>query len=404
MVIANRRYHAAAKKLVVLPPEVLHKVLDDLPLVKILEIFRTPESLSTLKQYFALYIELCQRKRGPASRHPEVIAFRQDAVCLVKQDEKSQDGLFNSLLVNIRAVVHLLLRPYEPYIPALAEYTPSIAGGMPDISDPFALKEYWTNLDAAELRLNKAKSLQLQRIAQLYKEYPGMLKRRLDTSQESRRLSDQHRIDALELSAKKILQPHILRGSFLAKAIFAEQQFPITPYDRHLKTFLRILEKYPCGQDVPTSLPLLVRRRPVKQYSWPTDVASDIKQVTDGMAYVYPKSSREGDENIRILRTKYTRYSDQAYSTSVGARQPRFLGGFNDVHEHKHSLYIRESDKILPLEEREFEWLEAFLRVCRFMSQMDDVEWRAGVSVKEFWNIHTGDLSIPAQAAGDDAK
>jgi hypothetical protein len=34
----------------------------------------------------------------------------------------------------------------------------------------------------------------------------------------------------------------------------------------------------------------------------------------------------------------------------------------------------------LPFEE-EFEWLEAYVRACRFMSKMDDVGWKKGLSV-----------------------
>ncbi|KAG6910567.1 hypothetical protein DXG01_009517 [Tephrocybe rancida] len=411
--LSNRRYHAVAQKLDILPPEVLHKVLDDLPLLKILEvisvhnvpyvdscvlshpnygrIFRTPQSLFILKQYFTLYVELCQRQQGPrSSGNPEIARLARNATQLVKELGKAP-GYSDKILAEVKVEVFALLETYKPYMQALAQYSPqSIAGGMPDLSDPVALRHFWTHLDAAETSLNEAKSAQLLRIARLYAEYPGMLRHRLDDSQESRRLSDHHRIDALKISAQRMLKPQILRGKFVAKAIFSQQQFPVIPYDRHLKTFLKVIAKFPL--DGPHPLADSAGRR-TKAYTWPSEVICDIRNVLEGLAYVYPKATIEGVHIPTTLRTKHTRYSDAAYSASAGNNQPCFMGGFDDHSKKpKHLLYHLDNDRILPLEKREFAWLEAFLRACQYMREMDDAEWRAGMTVKQFWSIHTGDV------------
>ncbi|KAG6817610.1 hypothetical protein H0H87_006238 [Tephrocybe sp. NHM501043] len=417
-VMPNRRYHAVAEKLTTLSPEILHKVLDDLPLLKILEvisihdlpyvescilshfhysqIFRTPQSLSKLKQYFTLYVELCQRRQGRhSSGNPEIATFTQDAIRLVNQKKNVLD-YSEKLLAKVKLEVLSLLKVYEPYMNALSHYSEpshSIASGVPDVSDPVALRHFWLSLDKAEGNLNLAKSAQLLRIARLYAEYPGTLRSRLDTSQESRILSDQHCIKELQIRARRMSKPQILRGHFVANAVFAEQRFPVTPYDRHLKTFLRILEKFPVD-NLSLSLSIATgRRRPIRPYPWPTEVANDVKRVVEGLAYVYPKATATGGDYPPVLRTKNTRFSDKEYSISSGLRQPCFSGGLDSESQKQRRLpFYVDSDNILPLEEREFEWLEAFLRGCRYMGKMEDAEWSPGLTVKQFWCIHTGDI------------
>ncbi|KAG6820758.1 hypothetical protein H0H93_012022 [Arthromyces matolae] len=390
----SQRYQAVARNLSSLPPEVLHNVLDDIPFLRILEIitlydlpyieqcvlshvrygqlFRTSESLSTLKQYLSLYVYISQRLR--CTRKPILLPG------------KGPD-LFDKILATVQAAIFQFLKPFDLYTQALSQYCPSIAAGMPDISDHAALHEYWKSLNVAEDCLNQIKASQLERLAQLYIQYPGMLKRRLDTSQESRRMTEQHQIEALRLHAAKMLKAQILGNKFIAKTIFAELRFPVIPYDRHLKMFLRILHKFP----LPDALPSAEEPHPVKYYTWPENVISDITTVTEGLAYVYPKASAKGNYGP-ILRTMYTCYSDKDFAKASGKNQPQFVGGIHITAKKKEHLhYFDPNDNILPLEEREFEWIEAFLRTCAYMRQMDDVEWTDGITIKQFWVNHTGD-------------
>ena len=60
---------------------------------------------------------------------------------------------------------------------------------------------------------------------------------------------------------------------------------------------------------------------------------------------------------------------------------------YKDV-EYLSSEVTRE---ILPFAEEELEWLECFLRTCRYMSkQMGHVQWKGGQSVSEFWQSYVG--------------
>ncbi|GLB36456.1 hypothetical protein LshimejAT787_0307440 [Lyophyllum shimeji] len=392
----NRRYHAVAQKLETVPPELVHKVLDDLPLIKTLEVicahnvpyvdtcvlshihlakvFPSPASLIILKQYFALYIELCRRRESPsASGNPDIPLLAKDLVVFMKQ-QYTKTSRYDTILAAVKAEVLSLLEKYEPYLPALAKFAPRpVVGGIPDLSDPAALWDFWTNLEAAETSLNRTKSSQLQRIARLRRDYPGTLRNRRDTSQESRYHSEQHCIRQLEVIAKRMLKPQILRGKLLGKHIFSEQRFPVLPYDRYLKCFLKVLEKFPV--EGVSSSSNTGKHRAVRAYAWPQEVAQDIRTVVDGMAYVYPKTSVEGLEYSSILRTKYTRYSRSDYCRSEGQSQPRFLDGSkDDGQQESQSRLLSDNDNILPLQEKEFEWLEAFLRSCRYMGKMDDAD------------------------------
>jgi len=42
---------------------------------------------------------------------------------------------------------------------------------------------------------------------------------------------------------------------------------------------------------------------------------------------------------------------------------------------------------ILPADEEEFTWLEAFMEICRYMKEMAG-EWKPGVTVREYWHSH----------------
>ncbi|KAF8078303.1 hypothetical protein FPV67DRAFT_1405031 [Lyophyllum atratum] len=364
--IPVRRYHAVARKLKTLPPELVHQVLDDLPVSNILEIicghdipyvdtcvlshmhlrriFPTPESLSTVKQYFTLYMELCQRRESAhASRKPFIPALGQDALVFVSK-RNATSSPFDRILASVKADIQRLLETYEPYLTTLSKFAPKPLGrGVPEISDLTALWDFWINLEAAERSLNSVKSSQLRRIAKLHVDYPGTLRMRLDTSQASRHHSEQHRINELEFSARRVLKLQILLGKFIGRTLFSGQRFPVVPYDRHLRCFLK--------------------------------------------------------EYAPVLRTKYTPYSHSDYRTSRRGNQPHFLGGSkDDGGEKKHLRVLLDNDSILPLEEKEFEWLEAFLRACRYMEGMDDAEWRAGMTVKQYWKIHVGDVASTAQA------
>jgi hypothetical protein len=50
---------------------------------------------------------------------------------------------------------------------------------------------------------------------------------------------------------------------------------------------------------------------------------------------------------------------------------------------------MRKWQGILPFAEAEFQWLEAFLSICDYMSKMQE-EWSQGRTVADYWKLHVG--------------
>jgi hypothetical protein len=157
-------------------------------------------------------------------------------------------------------------------------------------------------------------------------------------------------------------------------------RFPVVPYDRHLRYFLKVLKKFPID-----TMPA----------PYPPDVTKAITTAVEGLAYVYLKETVSYPEH-RILRTSFTLYSANGCRSSRGQSQPCFVD--TDVDGFITSKYpLSNIDKLLPLAKREFEWIEAFLKSCTFMSKMD-VEWKKGMPVKEYWTLQVG--SAPTSMTG----
>jgi hypothetical protein len=406
----QHRYHAVARKLEHLPPELVHQVLDDLPFTKIVELvslhdvpyldtallshfhlskfITSDHNLSSLKQYFKVYTLLCQRREGSKEPpHPDIDFLQHDLVYFANLHPEDPIQTYHAIIDQIKiATLHLLSR-YTPYLPALSEFAPEpFLAWEFVIADPVSLSQQWTSLDAAEVALNDVKANQLRRLVTILTQYPEMLRRSTYNSQEPRLHALRHHVDWLQSLASKMTKPQVIKHRPVAQNIFADHKLPFVPYDRYLRCFSKVLQKYPSVEG-----PLV----------YPPEVVASITKAVQGMTCIYTKQSVEGQSYSDIVRTRYSRYSlkDVRNPRGKGTRQPIFVGiedsmdsmTFNDSH-----IYQR-NDAILPFEEKEFEWLEAFLQSCKFMESMQDVEWSPGVTVAQFWRLHTG-LQNPCAA------
>ncbi|TFK42037.1 hypothetical protein BDQ12DRAFT_720054 [Crucibulum laeve] len=239
-----------------------------------------------------------------------------------------------------------------------------------DIDDIDSTTQLYNTFSGADRELNNRKSTQLTRMAELMNKNPGMLKLVGDVSQE-KRLNEQHVINHFLQLSKKVTLPKMVQGKAFASYIFARKRFPLVPYDQYLRMMLKVLYAFP-------------------EYKYP----DELTHVLGSMAYARIRSQlstsfNSSDNTDVYLRTRYTPYSDDAVNTRAGRarglKQPQFdTKGALD-------LFVEYNDRITPHDEREFEWLESFIKVCRFMSEMKDVEWKGkpGVSVAEYWEVHT---------------
>ena len=75
--------------------------------------------------------------------------------------------------------------------------------------------------------------------------------------------------------------------------------------------------------------------------------------------------------------------------------QHRGYGGPSQPHFFIYSSYptpreMKKWEKIWPMPEKEFEWLEGFLSICDYMAAMKE-EWSVGCSVGDYWRQHVGE-------------
>jgi len=159
----------------------------------------------------------------------------------------------------------------------------------------------------------------------------------------------------------------MLDKSFVAKRRFASHYLFLVPYDRLLKGFLKVL-----------------RRFPTHKHTYPPELDT----VLEGMEHIYVRDSCV-DHGLRkgfvCTRTKYTPYAPEPAKKKGkqrgGPRQPQFNSDYARLE------FCKTEDRIQPIDERELDWLEGFLKICRYMSKMEE-KWKTDMTVSEYWLMH----------------
>ena len=242
-------FSVAIKRLSSLPVEVVHKILTDIQLVRILHILCVHDEpyveacvvshydigkvlpaarLSEIKQFFTLYLDIIKLHRHPALNRPHIAPLECDAQTFVGNGSST-----HSVIYHITSAILIKLSQYDPFHEALQ---PHASGPIPslyqvDTTDVGSLRHMFEILNGAEQALNKKKSDQLKRLAQMIVEYPLSLKMFSDRSQEVRR-NEQHRIDQLMLWSERMLHARILDQRFGVTWCFAMHGLFVVPYDR----------------------------------------------------------------------------------------------------------------------------------------------------------------------------
>lgn len=144
--------------------------------------------------------------------------------------------------------------------------------------------------------------------------------------------------------------------------------------------FLKVLEKFPPKIEVElaaqTDTPEPSKRKKIVS-SVPHEYPPELRLVLDGMAYVHV---REGPVSPQqLLRILYTPFSAEGYRQKVGLNQPRF-------HVFEQEQPTSKCDRILPIEDKELAWLEAFVKICKYMSAMQEI-WseKDNLTVADYW-------------------
>lgn len=302
-----------------------------------------------------------------------------------------------------------------------------------DYSSIDNLEHRWRTIREAEITLSTIKSRQITRLANLLEKYPDLILSSMDMEQEFRgsgRAKAHHMALQYRAIARKLLLPQVcVRGArgLRAASLFRPNTLPIIPTWESLTTFVAGLENYPCKA-------ALEFRRDVhnqgatenRQYhSYPSDVEEDIRTAVLGMAHVYINPSHpqiSPAPPVILRRTENTPYS--APSSSCDCKPTL---GLVKKHQRRPSaetasnMQVREEQKKkliervsghphfcipglvpkepvdghegllnmgLPHDPRELEWLEAYLRVVRYMIEKNLVSkhrpWWKGGRTRDF--------------------
>ena len=240
------RHAAIADQLAKMPPELVHKIINDLPIIKLLELVSTydvpyidqcitthihlgkifsAKHLAEVKDCFTLYLRIITLGRPPII--PKIMQLDYDAIAFLKLIPPV------NIVAVLKANIISNLQAYRQFFPLLDSYSPQpIPRRLYWPTDTAAgLREIFELIDAAEGNINDLKAEQLERMARLMEKYPGTLRQRGDWSQEPRK-SEQHIIANLRRESTEMRGRQILSRQFKSNSVFAFRQLYLVPYDR----------------------------------------------------------------------------------------------------------------------------------------------------------------------------
>ena len=265
----------------------------------------------------------------------------------------------------------------------LALLRPYASDNYPRISNDIyvSLPLQWTWILRAKTELNRVKSQQWLRMADVITKYPGkiMLKKPLDPSQGGPRPNVKHIADHMVAYAAKALKDHKIHHEDIRKCRPGIDLIELIPYDRYLWLFLETMEKHPIDNDNPgddvssgtkplfdadgtTTIPDSTGESDANTtFTYPEDIFKGIEVVMDGLMYLYT-----GSPLLMVPRIDW--------SPARGPYNPEGMPVFY-INRKGHEPGLAASShrcpvfKRKPHNEREYQWLEAFLKVVTWMEE-----------------------------------
>jgi hypothetical protein len=228
----------------------------------------------------------------------------------------------------------------------------------------------WNWVKDAKLKLNAAKARQFNTMAYLISKHPEKLvvKKGMDPSQGGRQ-NLAHIENYFRMCARKASKDGRIHHQYVNRCRAGADNIELVPYDRFLWTFLECLEKYPplsvdAGAEnrlQSTSLDVEGKFAETKQdlskpFAYPEDITATINVVMDGLMYVYT-----GSPLLVVPRIQWS---------STSGEKPVFF-----INKEPHSVELPGeihrclARKIMPHDDREYKWLNAFLKVVTWMEK-----------------------------------
>ncbi|APA09602.1 hypothetical protein sscle_05g043720 [Sclerotinia sclerotiorum 1980 UF-70] len=397
----SREPPVVVRNLQKLPLELVHEIMNDLPVIKILSIlswrlpyldqcvithirwkriFRSHNDISHAAKCYTLYREIYWFYRCPLVKGSSVLAL--SSYMLIK-NMIPFDLILRSMSHKIRA--GLCIYPHD--LDLLLEHGESICPriedtGLQSQEHPLNLNEcwiYWNWIKESKLRLNKLKSQELRLAARLIEQYPRILKKPHDPSQSAPRPNTTHLMVRFERQAVKSLYDRNLSHDWNRYQYRSDTNvILLVPYDRYLWLLLETLAKHPLdfevtgleeslakvslldqkqgthSRDIEPSSTLSKNNTNVFRY--PENIAENLRTVLKGLMYIYTKPP------LTVPRIQWS----STGNTSSSEKWPKFV-----VHkgqeEHAQNKNIRMNWNIRPRDEREYEWLAAFLKAVTWI-------------------------------------
>lgn len=395
--------------LAILPPELVHQIFNDLPVIKILKIlshelshidfcalthpvyqhvFSSQTVLDSIRGLFKTYHEICKHIRCTLSPRTSILS---------RNISTSPEPLTTDMLHDyLSAEIFNFLTKANPWVKLLVSHSTKAPPMMLDRS-PADLRERWLWIRDAEAALNNAKSRELSLAADILESEVGrsMLKTPLDPSQEGPRANIGHIVRRLRGDANQVLKDRIFAARFYTKRHWAISQLPVVAYDSYLERFLNTLQTYPPKNELGGAAEFLhsifvtevsdqTTERPgifhngknqnlAQRYVYPSEIAADISVILKGLHGMYTNSGSTSTKSPMPRISTSLLHDTSSLEANIRAK---FV-----INHRAHYAYWSEEKNFFvasgrnrpetsaPHDEREYVWLQAFLRVASWMEK-----------------------------------
>ncbi|ESZ98100.1 hypothetical protein SBOR_1479 [Sclerotinia borealis F-4128] len=396
-----------------LPIEIVHQILSDLPVIKILailswrlpflwqcvlthinygRIFRSYDDISDAMNHYTLYREICWFRRWPPADPSSIFALSSQILIkllvplhgmICKMRSKIRAGL------DIRAYdLDLLIKHGGKFRPGTTNIRLDGLGQTLNLQTCWV---YWNWIKESKRQLNITKSEQKRLSARLVGNFSRFLRQSLDPSQGNPRPNTSHIVARFESSAIKSLRDRNLYHNWLHKHCKPGTDLvELVPYDRYLWLLLETLDKHPFdigitgledtlakvtlhneeqGTDAENTGLSTVDKENPSRFQYPEEIADELRTVLKGLMYVYTEPPSLVPR-IQWAPAGNVSSSEKWPKFSVDReRHPNILSPIKHQCVNKH---------IKPHDEREYGWLEAFVKAIRW------IESNIGVAKGDF--------------------
>ena len=395
-------------------------------------LFSSGGTFEELKRYFKLYDEVYTGAQLPKLEEESILALdismyssghrSSDTVSGPRSAPVSRTLDSSCIKTYLHSRIWQVLQMAEKHLDVLNNFINNPKNKLRrvwDFSTIDNLESRWRTICDAEIALNTVKSRQITRLADLLEMYPDLLLSSTDMVQEfcgSGHPNAHHMASRYRVMAKKILLPQVfaqrplgLRGACL----FASNTLPVIPTWQSLRVFLAGLEQYSCAmaEEFRRDVNSEGAKEKRHHHSYPHNIEEDIRTTLMGIAYVYINPSspaippgspvtfrrtentpysvpsetcdcnptpgrpnkRKGSSSVKPVAGRQTREGQKNEMIEAVNRQPHFCIPAQVAKEPMDG-YEGLLNTGLPHDERELAWLEAYLRVVRYMSGKLGVE------------------------------